>query len=296
MKYVRLKAYGKINLSLDITGRRDDGYHLVRMIMQTVDIYDRIYMERTAGPDIVIETNLSFIPKDSSNIVYKAIDLVRTEYGITDGVFVNLKKFIPVSAGMGGGSADAAAALKGMNKLFNLKMSKDKMLALATKLGADVPYCLEGGTVLSEGIGEVLTQIAPVPSCKLVIVKPKVSASTKHIYSMYDSVERTYHPNVDAMIDAIGRSDVKGMCSALGNVLEEVTTEECPVIKDIEADLLEKGALGAMMSGSGTTVFGIFPYEIDTEQIKEELKRDTAIRSVYDARFMVLREGELEYA
>ena len=293
MKYINLRAYGKINLSLDITGKREDGYHMVRMVMQTVDIYDKLYMEMTEEPDIKLTTNIPFVPCDSSNIVYKAVDLIRREYDIKEGVFIKLRKAIPVSAGMGGGSADAAAALKGMNRLFNLKISREKLKEYGAILGADVPYLIDGGTALCEGIGEVLTQITPPPASKLLIVKPKAGASTRHVYEAYDSKERTYHPDTDAMISAFETGDLRAVAASLGNVLEEVTAAECPLIKYIEKKMLEGGALGAIMSGSGTSVFGLFEPDADITRLKGQLKKHPGIRSVFETGFMVLEKGKL---
>ena len=296
MKSINLKAYGKINLSLDITGRREDGYHLVRMVMQTVDIFDKLYMEKREDGLITLETNIPFVPCDESNIVYKAVDLIRKEYDIKEGVHVKLRKAIPVSAGMGGGSADAAAALKGMNRLFSLKMSGDKLRAYAARLGADVPYLIDGGTCLAEGIGEILTPIDGIPSCKLIIVKPKASASTKHIYAKYDEKERTYHPDVDGMVEAIKEGNADKMCSLLGNVLEEVTAGECKAVNEIKQALKEAGAKGVLMSGSGTTVFGIFPEDVDTAKVKEAFMKKENVRSVFDSRFIVNKGGKPVYA
>ncbi|MCR4777215.1 MAG: 4-(cytidine 5'-diphospho)-2-C-methyl-D-erythritol kinase [Lachnospiraceae bacterium] len=293
MKYINLRAYGKINLSLDITGKREDGYHMVRMVMQTVDIYDKLYMEMTEEPDIKLTTNIPFVPCDSSNIVYKAVDLIRREYNIKEGVFIKLRKAIPVSAGMGGGSADAAAALKGMNRLFNLKISREKLKEYGAILGADVPYLIDGGTALCEGIGEKLTPIEGMPSCKLIIIKPKVSASTKQIYTKYDEKERTYHPNVDAMVKAIEEGNADKMCALLGNVLEEVTAKEYKIIHELKHELKEAGAKGVLMSGSGTTVFGIFAPDADTKKIKSDFMKKNTVRSVFDSRFMVNKGGKL---
>ena len=296
MKSINLKAYGKINLSLDITGRREDGYHLVRMVMQTVDIYDKLYMEKTEDGNISMEINIPFVPCDSSNIVYKAIDLIRKEYNIKEGIHVKLFKAIPVSAGMGGGSADAAAALKGMNRLFSLRMSGAKLREYAARLGADVPYLVDGGTCLAEGIGEILTPIEGIPSCKLIIVKPKASASTKHVYTKYDEAERTYHPDVDGMVEAIKDGDLNKMCSLLGNVLEEVTAGEVAAVNELKSELTAYGAKGVLMSGSGTTVFGIFSEDADTKKIKSELMKRENVRSVFDSRFVVNKGGKTVYA
>lgn len=252
------KAFGKINLGLDVTGRREDGYHLVKMVMQTVRLYDRLTFRRIGGSDIVIESNLPYLPVNSNNLVYKAVQLLREEYGIKGGIRIKLDKRIPVAAGMAGGSADAAAALKALNKIYRLEIDGTKMAELGLKLGADVPFCLMGGTALAEGIGEILTPLPKVPPAKVLLVKPPISISTATVYTGLDSVVNPVHPDIDAVIDAIRTKSLTGICACMGNILEPVSAGDHPVILSIKERMKELGAEGAMMSGSGPTVFGIF--------------------------------------
>jgi 4-diphosphocytidyl-2-C-methyl-D-erythritol kinase len=253
-----LHAYGKINLALDVIGRRENGYHDVRMIMQTVKLYDKLKFARLNEDKIVITTNLSFLPVNEDNLVYKACRLIKDEYNITDGISIDIEKHIPVAAGMAGGSTDAAAALIAMNKMFELKITEDKLMKYGVSLGADVPYCIMRGTALSEGIGEVLTKLPPIPKCHILIAKPPVSVSTKQVYEALDSREISSHPDIDAMIEAIKNSDIHAVADKMGNVLEEVTVRMYPRIEELKTIMKENGALNAMMSGSGPTVFGIY--------------------------------------
>jgi len=258
MNRIRLKAHAKINLGLDVIRKREDGYHEVRMIMQTIGLYDKLTITRTNNPSIVITTNLHYLPTDENNLVYKAVSLIRREYHIEQGVYINLEKKIPVAAGMAGGSADAAAALYGMNRLFNLKLKKKDLMKLGLGLGADIPYCIMRGTVLSEGIGEILTPLPPFPSCHVLIVKPGISVSTKHVYENLKLDENTKHPDIDGIVACIKNNDLKGAVSLFGNVLETVTVKEYPIINEIKEKMYEYGAITSLMSGSGPSVFGLF--------------------------------------
>ena len=265
MREYEIKAGGKINLGLDVVGRREDGYHLVRMVMQTVRLCDRLEFRSTAGPAITIESNLQYLPVNENNLIYKAIELIRKEYNITDGMRVRVDKRIPVAAGMAGGSADAAATLKAMNRMYDLDISRKRLSELGLTLGADVPYCLMGGTALAEGIGEELTPLPAVPAARVLLVRPAVSISTAGVYAKIDAEPHPIHPDIDGLISAIEAGDIEGMCSRFGNSLEAVSCTDYPVIEEIKSRMLELGACGAMMSGSGPTVFGIF-----TEQKKAE--------------------------
>ncbi len=260
MDRIVLEPFAKVNLGLDIVVRRDDGYHEVKMIMQSVDLKDCMTLTVTDEDIVTIMTDSKDIPADDSNIVIKAIKLLKQEYGIKKGINVELKKNIPIAGGMAGGSADAAAVLRGMNELFNLKLDDKKLCELGVKLGADVPYCIMGGTMLSEGIGEVLTPLKSAPDCYAAIVKPAFSVSTKKVYEAYDSLsgDRIIHPDIDGLIDAINEGDLYKMCTRMGNSLESVTEKDHPYITEIKRILEEKGAVKAMMSGSGPTVFAIF--------------------------------------
>ncbi len=258
MDTLRLRAQGKINLGLDVTGIREDGYHEVRMVMQTVGLYDRIILEKTKEPGIVITANLPYVPTNENNLMYKAAKLLIDEFGITEGIRMDLNKFIPVAAGMAGGSTDAAAVLFGINKMFGLKLTRRQLMERGVTLGADVPYCIMRGTALAEGIGEELTRLRPMPDCGIVIAKPGVNVSTKLVYEKLDMDGVKKHPNIDAIITALKDGDIGGVAANMGNVLEDVTIPMHPVIASIKEDMMARGAINAMMSGSGPTVFGIF--------------------------------------
>ncbi len=257
MKIERL-AYGKINLGLDVTGRRDDGYHIVRMIMQNVDIYDTLTFEDNETGEIVLTAASDKIPTDGSNLICKVARQLKEEYGVTKGVNIHLVKRIPVAAGMAGGSTDGAAAYVALNELWGLGLDKKRLCELAVKLGADIPYCIMGGTALAEGIGEELTTISDMPACNIVVAKPNIDVSTGWVYKELDSKEIESHPDIDGIRKAIEAGDLKGMCDLIGNVLEPVTASKYEEIGKLEALLTEAGAIGAFMTGSGPTVFGIF--------------------------------------
>lgn len=258
MDQLKLKAYGKINLGLDVLRRREDGYHEVKMIMQTVKLYDNLEFTKLDEDKIVIKTNLDFLPVNENNLVYKAAAMMKEKYNIKQGVFIKLDKFIPVAAGMAGGSSDCAATLVGMNKLFSLHLTKNELMDIGVKLGADVPYCILRGTALSEGIGEILTPLPPIPRCIILIAKPNINVSTKHVYQKLRVDELTSHPDIDGIVEAIKNDDLQGICTRLDNVLETVTVDEYPIINQIKKCMLEGGAINSLMSGSGPTVFGIY--------------------------------------
>ncbi len=260
VRYLGLKAYGKVNLALDVLRRREDGYHEVRMVMQTVGLYDRIDLCRREEPGITVETNLYYLPVNENNLVYKAAALLMEEFSVKQGVHIRLKKFIPVAAGMAGGSSDAAAVLFGVNKMFGLGLSAEQLAGRGAKIGADVPYCVMRGTALCEGIGEILTPLPPMPQCRILIAKPAVNVSTKSVYEKLRADELTagQHPDIDGMVEAIRQRDLMTVAAKMGNVLESVTVPEHPEIAAIKELMMEAGALNAMMSGSGPTVFGLF--------------------------------------
>ena len=274
IRHLELKAYGKINLGLDVVRRREDGYHEVRMIMQTVRVYDAIELNRTEEEGIRLSTNLYYLPDNENNLGYRAAKLLRDEFGIRDGVEIKMKKFIPVAAGMAGGSSDAAAVLFGVNKMFGLGLSKQELMERGVRLGADVPYCIMRGTALSEGIGEILTPLPPMPQCRVLIAKPAVSVSTKHVYESLNlpSLGAEAHPDIAAMRAAIEKKDLSGVVSQLGNVLETVTIPENPVIQTLKDKMMEMGADGSLMSGSGPTVFGLFTNQAAAQAAYEELR------------------------
>lgn len=282
---VRERAHGKINLGLDVVKKREDGYHEVRMIMQSVGLYDQIEIKKIPGKNnkrvIEIETNLRYLPTNENNLAYKAAELLMDEFGIEQSILISIKKLIPVAAGMAGGSADAAAVLRGINKLFSLNLKKEQLMDRGVLLGADVPYCIMGGTALAEGIGEVLTPIKPMMQCYIVLAKPGINVSTKVVYGNLKVNEIEKHPDIDGIIDAIENEDFYDMASKIGNVLEDVTVGEYPVIQDIKDKMMNFGAVNAMMSGSGPTVFGLFHDKEKAKEAYNYLKSDETCRQVY---------------
>lgn len=281
MNRISLKAYAKINLGLDVLRRLENGYHEVRMVMQSIDLYDKINIIKNRTGKINIKTNLSFLPTGPDNLVYKAAKLLLDEFEISDGVDIDLYKFIPVAAGMAGGSTDAAAVLKGINRLFGLGLSDGELMARGAKLGADIPYCIMGGTALAEGIGEKLTKLKDCPRCYVVIGKPGISVSTKYVYEHLVLDENTVHPDIDGIIDSINNEDIYGVAGRLSNVLESVTENAYPVIKDIKELMIREGAINAIMSGSGPTVFGIFDSAEKADRCKEVLRDGRLTRNSY---------------
>ena len=258
MEHISRKAYAKINIGLDVLRRREDGYHELKMIMQTVDICDDLFFEKMTEQGIAIRTDREELPADGGNLIYKAADLLFREKKITEGVRITLTKRIPIAAGMAGGSSDAAATMHGLNELFGMGYSIQELQELGVKLGADIPYCLVGGTMLSEGIGEILTPLPAPPDCFLVVAKPDINVSTAFVYGNLHADTLMYHPDIDGMTDALQTGNLKGITDRLGNVLETVTVKEYPVIEEIKDLLRNMGAENALMSGSGPSVFGIF--------------------------------------
>ena len=278
---ISLKALAKINLGLDVVRRREDGYHEVRMIMQTVQLYDRLDIKRTQEPGIQIQTNLSFLPVNENNLIYKAAKLLMDEFSITDGISVKLDKRIPVAAGMAGGSTDAAAMLFGMNRLFSLGLTKRQLMERGVQIGADVPYCIMRGTALAEGIGEALSPLPPMVKCPVLIAKPSISVSTKFVYQNLKLDDTTIHPDIDRLIDDIKAKNLHDIAAHMGNVLETVTIPNYPVIDEIKKHMLSNGAVGAMMSGSGPTVFGLFDDEDTAKKAYKAMRSSHLARQVY---------------
>lgn len=248
----------KINLGLDVVRRREDGYHEVRMVMQTIRMFDRVTVYRIPEKEIRISSNLHFLPVNENNIAYKAARMMLEKHPIEGGVSISLQKRIPVAAGMAGGSADAAAVLYGMNRIFHMDYTLEQLKEFGVKLGADVPYCLMRGTALAEGIGEKLSRLPSCPACYVIIAKPAISVSTKFVYENLHLDETTQHPDIDGLVQAICRQDLRGMIPYMGNVLESVTIPAYPIIGEIKERLMENGAMVSLMSGSGPTVFGLF--------------------------------------
>ena len=281
IRHLELKAYGKINLGLDVVRRREDGYHEVRMIMQTVRVYDAIELNRTEEEGIRLSTNLYYLPDNENNLGYRAAKLLMDEFSITDGVSVKLDKRIPVAAGMAGGSTDAAAMLIGVNRLFSLGLTKKQLMERGVQIGADVPYCIMRGTALAEGIGEALSPLPPMVKCPVLIAKPSISVSTKFVYQNLKLDDTTIHPDIDRLIDDIKAKNLHDIAAHMGNVLETVTIPNYPVIDEIKKHMLSNGAVGAMMSGSGPTVFGLFDDEDTAKKAYKAMRSSHLARQVY---------------
>lgn len=281
MRHMELKALAKINLGLDVLGRRENGYHDVRMIMQSVYLYDEVKLDQSEEPGIRVGTNLGFLPTGEGNIAYKAAQMLTDEFGIGPGIDISLNKHIPVAAGLAGGSADAAAVLFGLNRMFGLKLSQKELMERGVKLGADVPYCIMRGTVLAEGIGEALTVLPAMPKCTVLIAKPPVSVSTKVVYEALDAREITVHPDIDGIIEGLKEGNLKRIASSMGNVLESVTIPMHPVIEQIKDEMKAAGALNAMMSGSGPTVFGLFENRAAARDAQRRIREKALTRQVY---------------
>lgn len=281
MDSINLKALAKINLGLDVVGEREDGYHEVRMIMQSIHLYDRVEMKKTKSPHIKVDVNLYYLPVDENNLVYQAARLMKERYSIKEGVHITLQKFIPVAAGLAGGSSDAAAVLVGMNRLFRLGLKNEQLQKIGAEIGADVPFCVMRGTALAEGIGEKLTALPPMPKCPVLIAKPGMSVSTKEVYGnlkLYDGIQ---HPDIDGIAEGIRSRNLSDVASHMGNILETVTVPRYPVINDIKRLMMENGALNAMMSGSGPSVFGLFPNEKEIRKAYEALKASGLTKNLY---------------
>ncbi|MDV4149504.1 4-(cytidine 5'-diphospho)-2-C-methyl-D-erythritol kinase [Clostridium sp. AL.422] len=268
---MRIKAYAKINLSLDIIGKREDGYHLLEMIMQSIDLYDELNIEKQ-NKDITIKCNKPYVPTDERNLAYKAAKLFIEKYNIDSGVNINIKKNIPVCAGLAGGSTDGAAVLKIMNKLFDVNASDEELMELGLKLGADVPYCIKGGTALCRGIGEDVTQLSNFKDKILVLVKPPFGVSTKSVYQSFDLSKVKNHPDTKILLDGIEGNDLKVVSNNMKNLLENVTLKKHKVLINIKEDMKNLGAVGAMMSGSGPTVFAFFDDMLKAQICFEKMK------------------------
>lgn len=280
---IQLKALAKINLGMDVLRRREDGYHEVKMIMQTISLHDDLEIRRIKTPEIQVKTNLYYLPTNENNLVYKAAKLLMDEFGIKEGVAIQLKKRIPVAAGMAGGSTDGAAVLWGMNQMYGLGLSRQELMERGVKLGADVPYCVQRGTALAEGIGERLSVLPSMPKCTILIAKPGISVSTKFVYENLhaNDLKPEQHPDVDRMIEAMKEKNLDLLCERMGNVLETVTIPAYPVIQEIKEHMMACGAAGAMMSGSGPTVFGIFHSLVQAKAAMKDLKVNGLAKQLY---------------
>ncbi|MDE6961965.1 MAG: 4-(cytidine 5'-diphospho)-2-C-methyl-D-erythritol kinase [Lachnospiraceae bacterium] len=283
MDKIQLKALAKVNLGLDVLRRREDGYHEVKMIMQTINLYDELEIRKVKQPGIQVKTNLYYLPTNENNLVYKAAKLLADEFQIPDGICIHLQKKIPVAAGMAGGSSDGAAVLWGLNQMYGLGLSRRGLMERGVRLGADVPYCVLRGTALAEGIGEKLRTLPSMPKCYLLIAKPGISVSTRAVYENLhaNDLKPEQHPDVDAMIDALEKKDLGLLSAHMGNVLEEVTIPAHPVIREIKKCMMEAGALGALMSGSGPTVFGVFENQTKARKAFRAVKVSRLAKQVY---------------
>ena len=285
MERLELNAYAKVNLGLDVLRKREDGYHELRMIMQTVDLYDTLTLVKTQEEGIVMTCNVEGLPCDESNLVCKAAKLMFEEYGLPGGISMHLEKRIPMAAGMAGGSTDAAAVFNGINELYALGVSKEKLCELGVKVGADVPYCIVGGTALSEGIGEVLTMLPNVPDCVVLIAKPDFDVSTKYVFENLHANSLTYHPDIDAMTEAIRAGDLDSVIHVMDNVLETVTETKYTEITEIKDVMKAHGAMRAMMSGSGPTVFGLYKDKADAEAAAVAIRSKELAKQVFVSKF-----------
>ena len=270
MKKIVAKSFAKINLSLDVLGKLDNGYHEVKMVMQTVSVFDIVTVTQIKK-GIELSTNLPYLPIDSNNIAYRAAEEFFKHTNLNSGVSIDISKRIPVGAGLAGGSSNASAVLKAMNKLFGTGLTLKELCEIGIKLGADVPYCILGGTRLAEGIGEKLSPLPRLPKCSMVLVKPSFSVSTKSVYEKFDSLKSVNHPDTKTLLSGLYDRDLKKVVSGMGNVLEDVSINEHPVLEEIKKELLDLGAIKAQMSGSGPTIFGIFRTYDEARNAKSQL-------------------------
>ncbi len=293
MDKVVTKAYAKINLGLDVLRKRPDGYHDVKMIMQTVDLYDVLSVSKKEENTITISTQKEELPVNEDNLIYKAIKLMKDTYGFEGGVHVDLVKNIPIAAGMAGGSTDAAGAMRAVNELFEINRPLKELEQIAVKIGADVPYCVQGGTVLSEGIGELLTNLPDAPQCILLIAKPDISVSTKYVYENLNLPSIEKHPDIDAMVKTIKEGDMQGMIEQMDNVLASVTEQKYEIIGKIKKTMIKQGALKALMSGSGPTVFGIFDTMVQAASAYDAIKENAMAKEIFISKFINPKEENL---
>ena len=287
MDQITVKAYAKINLGLDVLGRLENGYHELRMIMQTVGIYDTLVLKKIPEEGkILLTTDREDLPCDEKNLAYRAASLMFQKFALSGGIEITLEKRIPMAAGMAGGSADAAAVLRGINVLYDCHADAEELKILGKKLGADVPYCVVGGTCLAEGIGEKLTVLPKLPKAHLLIVKPDFDVSTKFVYEHLDAVPIANHPDIDAQIAAVRAGDLKAVADCMGNVLQDVTVPSYPQVGEIKEDMVKLGSFGAMMSGSGPSVFGFFEDEEKARVAFAEMQKKYPVAAIYVTGFV----------
>ena len=291
MDNISLKAYAKVNLSLDILARREDGYHELCMIMQSIGVYDKVNLTKLRQKDIKISSNIKNLCLPENNIVYKAAKLLYERFDIKEGLHINLYKYIPMGAGMAGGSTDAAAVLRGMNELYNLRLSKEELMKIGLEIGADVPFCICGGTMLAKGIGEELSELKSMPAAHLLLVKPYFSISTKEAYSLVDLSKLTDkdRPDTGKIISYIEEGNLKKIAENMKNVFELYIGKKYPLIEKIKQELIRQGALGAVMTGSGSVVFGVFEDLTLAKKCYETFKQGefrAEIKEVYISEFI----------
>ncbi|MCI9618245.1 MAG: 4-(cytidine 5'-diphospho)-2-C-methyl-D-erythritol kinase [Eubacterium sp.] len=286
MDKLELKAYGKINLGLDVIRKRSDGYHDLDMVMQMVDVYDDVTLTRLEGTEIVVRTDTAVLSNGKDNLAYMAAKMLMDEFGIVQGLEITIRKRIPIAGGMAGGSSDCAATLTGVNQMFNLGLSKEELMERGVRLGADVPYCILGGTAIARGIGEILTPLPTPPKCHVIIAKPPVSVSTAFVYGNIKPDEIEKRPDIEAMVSAIKAQDLYKLAESLYNVMEDITVPQYPVIQEIKTIMLENGALNSIMSGSGPTVFGLYDDIEKAEQTVNLLKAKGLTEQLYLTKFI----------
>ncbi|MEI3322381.1 MAG: 4-(cytidine 5'-diphospho)-2-C-methyl-D-erythritol kinase [Eubacterium sp.] len=289
MDKIELKAYGKINIGLDVIRKREDGYHDLDMIMQTVGVYDDVIISKEDGTEtfeIEVSTDADILPNDKGNLAFMAAKVLMEAYDIKSKVKIHINKRIPIAGGMAGGSADCAAVLRGVNQLFQLGLTDEQLQEYGVKLGADVPYCIVGGTKRAQGIGEILTDLPTPPKCYVIIAKPDAFVSTKFVYSHIRPAQIENHPDIDGIIESIKAGDLYGMCEKIANVMEDVTIPEYPIIQKVKDILKSNGAVNALMSGSGPTVFGIYDDEEKAKQSMDVLSGKEFVSQLYLTKFI----------
>lgn len=289
MDKIELKAYGKINIGLDVIRKREDGYHDLDMIMQTVGVYDDVIISREDGTqtyEIEVSTDADILPNDKGNLAFMAAKVLMEAYDIKAKVKIHINKRIPIAGGMAGGSADCAAVLRGVNQLFQLELTDEQLQEYGVKLGADVPYCIVGGTKRAQGIGEILTDLPTPPKCYVIIAKPDAFVSTKFVYSHIRPAQIENHPDIDGIIESIKAGDLYGMCEKIANVMEDVTIPEYPIIQKVKDILKSNGAVNALMSGSGPTVFGIYDDKEKAKQSMDALSGKEFVSRLYLTEFI----------
>lgn len=267
----------KINITLDVIGKREDGYHNVVMVMQAVSLFDEVTVTKNDKKNIEIKTNLNYVPTDERNVAFKAAKAFFEKTGIkNDGIQIKINKKIPVAAGLAGGSTNAAGVIVLLNKLYNAGLSSEAMVQIGLSVGADVPFCLMGGTALAEGLGEILTPLKALPQCFFVLAKPKQSVSTPEVYREIDKKQITEHPDTNGVVDCLHNGDLNGIAKRLFNVMEGVSVKICPEIENLKSAILDFSPLGVVMSGSGPTVFGVFDDEQKAKACLNGCKQLTA--------------------